>query len=377
MDIHHDLSGSRQVSVMRGDRHIVAERGRPGYVERRYEFHGHEYWHRSYYYHGHSYDYFYRGFSFHGVGLHVYLPVHYYNAGFYGWAYHPWRTRVVYAWGWGGSPWVGYYGPYFAPYPSYAGAPYWLTDYMLSSDLQAAYQAGLADGTLAQSQPVAGGPALTPEVKDQIAREVQAQIALEQAEQQQNANGQEADPASSGIARMLGDGAPHVFVVGTALDVEDQESGDDCALTEGDALELLPPGTGEKAETTAPPETTASLVVLASKGGKECAKSATVTVNLDDLQEMQNHMRETVDRGLEELRKMQGTSGIPALPQAATAEPATPAFAPIAPPPDPNDAAEIEQQQTEADKSEQETLSEEKHEDAGSKPAQTPPATTH
>ena len=29
------------------------------------------------------------------------------------------------------------------------------------------------------------------------------------------------DPASSGIARMLSDGRPHTFVVGSALDVVD------------------------------------------------------------------------------------------------------------------------------------------------------------
>jgi hypothetical protein len=75
------------------------------------------------------------------------------------------------------------------------------------------------------------------------------------------------------------------------------------------------------------------LVVLASKGGRECRPSSTVTIQLTDLQEMQNHMRETIDQG------MAGTSA------GRSAATVTPAYAAAAPPPDANAAREIEQQQ--------------------------------
>ena len=40
-----------------------------------------------------------------------------------------------------GNPWFGFYGGYFQPYPVYPSAAFWLTDYIISQDLQAAYAA--------------------------------------------------------------------------------------------------------------------------------------------------------------------------------------------------------------------------------------------
>src|ERR1035438_2196402 len=81
-------------------------------------------------------------------------------------------------------------------------------------------------------------------------------------------------------------------------------------------------------------------VVLANKGN-DCPKGSTVTVGLADLQEMQNHMRATIDQGLGELHSKQGKGGLPALPAAAAKPPVATEFAAIAPPPDPNDEAEL------------------------------------
>jgi hypothetical protein len=213
-----------------------------------------------------------------------------------------------------------------------------------------------------------GSPALTPEVKQMIADEVRNQIALENADAQQNAKNQDLDPASSSIARMLADGRPHVFVAGSALDVVD-ESGTECALSDGDALQLASPP---------PPDATAvSLVVLSSKGHRECAKSATVTVALADLQDMQNHMRETIDRGMEELRQKQGKGGLPVAPPSATTEPTPVAFAQVAPPPDPNDANEINQQLKLADQSEQDVTTQAKQDEGASAPNPVPSNGAH
>jgi hypothetical protein len=252
----------------------------------------------------------------------------------------------AFGWGWAGSPWFGYYGYYFQPYPVYPSAAYWLTDYMISQDLQADYAAQQDAGEVDGAPTGAGGPPeLTPEVKQQIADEVRDQLALENSEAQQNTQQQDVDPGSSGIARMLSDGRPHVLVVGSALDVVDS-SGTECALSDGDVLSLQ----------AAPPAdaTAADLVVLSSKGGPECQRSTVVSVSLDDLQEMQNNMRATIDQGLQDLQAKQGTDGLPALPPSAQGQPASAQYAAIAPPPDPNAAAEIQQQTEQANAAENE-----------------------
>ena len=352
MDVHHGLNGNRRISVERHDgSRLVAERGRPGYVQRGYSYHGHDFGRRSYYYHGREYNRYYRGYPYRGMYLNVYAPGYYYAPGFYSWAYAPWAAPVAFGWGWGGSPWYGYYGGYFQPYPVYPSPAFWLTDYIISQDLQAAYAAHQEAGEVDGASSAAGGPPeLTPDVKQQIADEVRGQLALENQEAGLNAQNQDVDPGSSGIARMLGDGRPHVFVAGGALDVVDATSGQECALSDGDALQL---------QTPPPPDATAAnVVVLASKGGQECPKSSTVTVQLTDLQEMQNHMRETIDQGLQDLQAKQGTGGLPQAPPSAQAPPTQTEYASIAPPPDPKDAADLQQQGQQADQVEKEANTE-------------------
>jgi hypothetical protein len=347
IDVHHNLAGGRRVSMERPDHsRVFADHGRRGFVERPYSFHGHDFARRSYFYHGHAYDRFYRGYGYRGLYLNVYAPGFYYRPAFYGWAYNPWATPIAFGWGWGGSPWFGYYGGFFQPYAVYPSAAFWLTDYLISQDLQAEYAANLAAGEAAGAPPSAGGPELTPEVKQEIADEVRNQLALENAEAAQNTQGQDVDPGSSGIARLLSDGRPHVFVAGGVLDVVDVSSGQECALSDGDPLQLQAPPPADA--------TTANLVVLASKGGNECAQSSTVTAQLTDLQEMQNHMRETIDQGLQELQAKQGTGGMPAAPPSAQGAPAPAPYEAVAPPPDPNVGSEIAQVDQQGDQSEKE-----------------------
>jgi hypothetical protein len=355
MDVHHGLNGGRRVSVERADHsRVVAERGRRGYVERGYNFHGHDFARRSYFYHGRAYDRFYRGYGYRGVYMNVYAPGFYYAPAFYGWAYNPWAAPIAFAWGWGGNPWFGFYGGYFAPYPVYPSAAFWLTDYIISQDLQAAYAAREVAAEAAGEAIAAGGqPLLTPDVKQQIADEVRAQLALENQEAGQNAQNQDVDPGSSGIARLVSDvqnGHPHVFVAGGSLDVVDASSGAECAISDGDAVQL--------SAAPAADATTANVVVLASKGGKECARASTVTVQLADLQEMQNHMRETIDQGLQDLKAKQGTGGLPAAPPSAQAQTAPAQYAAVAPPPEANLSTEIQQVDQQGDQSEKEVTAE-------------------
>ena len=344
MDIHHNLGGGRRVFVERPDHsHLYYERGRPGYIGHPYMFHGHEYERRSYYYNGRYYDRFYNHYGYRGIYLDVYAPVHYYGIGFYGWAYNPWAAPVAYSWGWGARPWYGYYGGYFTPYPVYATPSLWLTDYLIATTLEASYEAHMAAQAQAEAAGSAPVAALTPETKALIAEEVKRQVALENAEAQANAANQESPAAGSSIARMLSDGQPHVFVAGKELDVTDS-TGAECAVTDGDVLELQAP--------PPPDATTASLLVLSSHGGVECRAQASVQVGFEDLQDMQNHMRETVDQGLAELQAKQGQGGLPAAPQSALAPPAPALVAQGAPPPDPAGAADLAAQAQLADQAE-------------------------
>lgn len=347
VNVYHGATG-RTVVVREAPDHtrVFVERGGVGYVQHPYVYGGHPYLARTYYVGGRSYESFYRGYPYHGVYLEVYAPVRYYPVGFYGWALNPWVAPVPYRWGWGGAPWFGYYAWYFTPYPVYASPPLWLTDYLIGQSLNAAYQAQMNAQAAGQVPPPPQGQvAMTPEVKQAIADEVRRQMALESAEAQSNSRGLEPDPASSGIAQMLSDNNPHVFVVGDPLDLINT-AGQECAITEGDVLQLAGP--------PSPDGTAATLVVLASKGGAECRSGSTVNVALTDLQNMQNHMRQTLDAGLADLQAHQ--NGLPSPPQTALAM-ATPAsFTMGAPPPDPTVATQINQQYQLGTQAEQQTL---------------------
>ncbi len=345
MEVHRGLNGNRRVVVERPDHsRVFVERGGHGYVQRPYMYHGHEYARRSYYYHGAYYHNYYGRYYYRGVYVNPYYPSYYYAPAYYGWVYNPWVTPVPYAWGWAGNPWYGYYGAYFTPYPVYASAAFWLTDYMISTSLAAAYQAQV--DAQAQNAALSNPAPLSPDVKQLISDEVRRQVALENAEAQ-TAQNSDPDNASSSIQRSLTDGTRHVFVAGQDLDVVDA-GGTECALSQGDALQL--------AGQNAPDATSVNLVVLASKGGRECPKGATVAVQLQDLQDMQNHMRETIDRGMQELQKKQGQGGLPAAPASAKAAPVESPMAKIAPPPPPEKevVAQLNEEGKDADAAEKE-----------------------
>ena len=347
VDIQHGMNG-RTVVVREGADHsrVFVERGGFGYVQHPYVYAGHPYVARTYFVGGRSYQAFYRGYPYHGVYLEVYAPVRYYPVGFYGYVAAPWAAPVVFSWGWGARPWYGYYGWYFRPYPVYASPALWLTDYLIAESLAASYDAQVA-ASQPPPPPPPGQAVLTPEVKQAIADEVRNQIALENQEARGNLQNTDIDPATSGIAAMFSDNRPHVFVVGDSLDLM-TPAGQQCAVSEGDVLQLAGPP---------PPDSpAATLVVLASKGGVECRQASSVSVGLADLQNMQDHMRQTLDRGLADLQAHQ--NGLPAPPQQALAT-ATPAvYSTSAPPPDPTVQQQLNQQYQQGSQAEQQTLAE-------------------
>ena len=323
---------------------MVSNRYGHGYVGHPYEYRGVHYVSRTYYVNGVVYNRFYRPYTWGGVALNVYAPGVYYRPAFYGWAYNPWATPVVYGgWGWAGNPWYGYYGAWFTPYPVYAGPAFWLTDYLVAQTLAAAYQERSAELAAAQAN---FGPPMSADVKNLVAEEVKRQLALENSEAAAGGGQTPPDAGSSGIARMLTDNQPHIFIVSDGIDVTSNSG--ECFVTEGDVLQL---------RGAVPPGQPANLTVMASKG-QDCAKGSLVQVQVADLQEMQNHMRETLDQGLGDLQKKQGQGGIPAAPAGSAAAPEKTAYAEIAPPPDPNVKTELAAQTKDADQAEQEVLHE-------------------
>jgi hypothetical protein len=331
--------------VVRADHsRVVAQYGHRGYVEHPYSYRGHDFYRRSVYSHGRYVGVrYYRGYSWHGYGLHVWAPGIYFSRGFYGWAYHPWRTHVYYRWGWYSAPWYGSYGYYFQPYSSYAGASEWLTDYTISQDLSTGYDA--QPGEAAPPPEAAGGPdpnAITSDTKASINDEIEYELSVENGEADLTSASSDVDAGSSGIPRLFADSRPHVFVVSGPIDVTMAGSADQCTLSNGDVIRTTtPPAADDK---------NATLTVIASKRGEDqCAKASNVLVSLDDLQEMQNNLRQTVHDGLTQLQQEQGKNGIPALPAAAAGPTSTPQYAELAPPPDPNDGAAVEQQMSDGD----------------------------
>ena len=363
MTIIHSSAGPRQVIVQRPDHTVIVARGAGiGYVQRPFMFHNQAFVQRTIIVGRVPVVRVYRPWMFGGIALNVYAPVRFYSPGFYAWAYTPWRAPVRYRWGlWIGTPWFGFYGGYFQPAPMYYGPNMWLADYMMAATLQAAYQERMAAQAQAQAYPQGGQTPLSPEARQAIADEVQRQLALER-NGAQNTMGTQ----TSGLPPELG-GGPHVFVVDHSMDVPDVTAGgQECLLTEGDVLQINGPP---------PSASAANVTVLASKGFG-CRKGSMVAVQLQDLVEMQNQMRATIDQGMAQLQSSQGQGGLPALPASANAPPVQAQFAASIPPADPNAVNDINQQAQAANQVEQEVTTQASAADAGAPAsAAAPPAT--
>ncbi|HTS49023.1 MAG TPA: hypothetical protein VMH05_13830 [Bryobacteraceae bacterium] len=342
---------------------IAAYGGGHGYIQRPFSTRGHDFIQRTYYGDHGRFTRFYRPYRYHGFGLYAYAPIQYYPPLFYSWAYAPWSFGVYFHWGWLGASWYPYYGPYFAPYPVYPGGPFWLTDYLLAASLEQDYRdrmAAAADEGAAFAPPCAPGQVpLSAEVKQAIADEVRLQLSQASLDSQAVARNGTADLTSGDLGRLLSDNQPHVFVVSSGLDVA--AGIEECVLTPGDVLQ----------STGAPPPSdsqVAYLRVLASKSG-DCARGSLVAVSLQDLQDMLNRMRETIDQGLGELRSSQGQGGLPPAPAAALRGDVQAPFASAAPPPDPNDVAVLNQTEKDASDAEQEVLNQAFEENQTSAPS--------
>lgn len=349
--VHRDFRGGTRFETRgAGGRRIVGYGHGRGFTERRFVNRGGRvYVQRTYVYGGRRYAYAYRSYYWHGNPYYGYAPAFYYHPVFYGWAYNPWATPVVYGWGWAGNPWYGYYGYYFTPYPAYASASLWLTDYLLAESLRASYEARAEANAAAMQQDVndsgnngggGGQVALSPEVKQMIADEVQRQLAIKRSAAAQpapaagnapvqNANNQpEETPAAL-------DPNQRVFVAAGNVDLV-SDSGE-CAVTAGDVLVR----SGE------PNGTKIGVSVVSSKKG-DCAIGTNADVEISDLQEMHNQFREKLDAGLKTMADNSGKNGLPKAPDTSTIGGEVPA-----PQPDADADGELQNQQKDAEGAEQ------------------------
>jgi len=347
MQIHNNLHGGRTiVSEHNGTRIVGTGRGN-GYVQHSYMTRGgHSYYSRTYYEHGVYRTAVYRSYYYHGAYYYGYHPGFWFHPGFYGWAYRPWGVGITWGlgfggWGWFGAPWYGFYGGYFAPYPVYPSAAFWLTDYLIAQDLQAAYAAraearaeaetnaaadqvandanaaaygsGSANGPANNSNADYGTPAansgtvaLSPEVKEAIAVEVKAELAAQQQQAAAQGGGdQQAGPAASSNADVPPalDPARRAFVVDNEITVE--SDGQECELTGGDVITRL----------TDTPDADNKVTASVSASKKtDCAAGKQITVSVEDLQEMRNHLEEQLNNGMKELAEKQGKGDMPKAP---------------------------------------------------------------
>ena len=368
MTISHGMHGNSHITSTHNGRTVVSNGRYGGYSQRAYYNHGgRTYVQRTYFVGGHYYAYGYRNYYYGGYAYYGYAPPYYWGPAYYGWAYNPWPAPVYYGWGWGAAPWYGYYGPYFAPYPVYPVAAFWLADYLIAANLQAAYaaqQAAAESGEVLPAiqnasadeiaalwatdplvaanlqaeygmfmlgggaPPAANQTQLTKDVKDALADEMKQEIA---AEKDAAAAGQNA-PAGDQVPAAL-DPKIRIFMVSTSEDLTTSD-GVECELSAGDVI--------YRTSETPDDEHMVNATVKSSKKD-ECPIGAKVSVSVDDLQEMHNQLRIQMDAGLKELADKNGKDGLPAAPDTKTTAGEVPA-----PSPDTGASNDLQQQQKDA-----------------------------
>lgn len=323
MEINRGPGGQRTIVSRRPDHSAVVSLGRNrGYVERPVLHNGTSFTQRTYVVNGQRFSRAYTSYNFHGTVLVHYVPSAYYAPKFYGWAYYPWDAPAAYSWAWANAVWARCDSGYFTPTPIYPGATNWLADFLISQTLANGYdpdpQSAACPGAdaqggdqLADADTAPEDTPLSAETKQAIADEVRQQLSYE------NAASTSSDPARASdltdLPQVLT--VNHLFIADQDLNVPTTD-GDNCNLSAGDVLRL----------TAVPPadSATADLIVVSSRKA-DCFAGVTVTLALDNLQEMQNNFRSQIDDGLKTLRDQQGTNGLPAAPYAAIAPPPVPA----------------------------------------------------
>jgi len=279
----------------------------------------------------HSFNRFGRTFTYQSV-----VPAVTFAPAYYAWAVQPWATPVGYRWGWQREAWYAAYGDYFTPYPSYTSLDLWVTDYVVSQNMRAAYQdwhaetypdtdatpdgsatpadaaaspsssgadAGSGDPSSSDSSdasqtppPEAAPPPMTPEVKD----ELNAQIKLQLRERQK----QTTEVSDSGPNALKP--GHKLFRVNAPLDVPSDTPGAVCSLTPNDYIER----TGDMDNNgTVPVEVKLSAI-------SDCGTGLVTRVAENDLEAMDSEQQDQLTQAMLVASKNMGPKGLPKAPGA-------------------------------------------------------------
>ena len=322
MDIARFSHGQRTVVVRRPDNSVLFSTGpHTGYLQRTIARNNRTLVQRTYAVGDAHYTRLFAPYNYHGVALVNYVPTVAYSPAFYGWASQQWQAPVAHAWPGTAAPWHAYYGSYFTTSPTYAGAPWLLTDFILAQTLSEAFQMesqppqravqaadASSDASASDSIEAPATAPITPQIKQALGTQVQQQLNIEMA----SSSDPERAAATNGLPQVLV--RNHLFVVSAPLNVT-TAGGQLCAVSPGDVLQL----------NAAPAkDATAADLKVSSSRQADCPAGAQVSVSLEDLQEMHNSFRAKLDAGLEALHGAQGKGDLPAAPQVAMAQPPRP-----------------------------------------------------
>jgi hypothetical protein len=245
---------------------------------------------------------------------------------------------VAYQWGWKRENWYQAYGDYFTAYPSYSSLDLWLTDYMLSQNMRAAYQSWYAEAypepdpasgdgapstdaaaptssgetsqpggpsdtpppadsqdTYQEPPPEAAPPPITPEIK----AELDAQIKLQLRERQQQTAAANDGPNALKPGHKL-------FRVNAPLDVPADTPGNVCSLGPNDYIER----TGEMDSNGTVP------VEVKLSGISDCGTGLVTRVSENDLEAMDSEQQEQLTQAMLAASKSMGSKGLPKAPGA-------------------------------------------------------------
>lgn len=337
IEINHGPRGERRIHSVRPDKSLLVTTGRNrGYLQREVARKGRTFIQRTYIVGNETFTREYSSYSYNGVPLESYTPRAHYAPALYDWAGNPWGAPVSYQWS---GPGVGANNGYFTTLAAYQDALQWLTDYILTQSMQAAYQ-DPGEGDYPQQPLYAETDSpISSETRQAIAQEIRYQL-----EQEKEAARNESQSSGYGELPAILSDPQYLFVVANGLIAT--ANGQGCGLTPGDILQL----------TGTPPEgaQTATLRVVSSKR-MDCPVNSVVTVTFGDLQGMYNNMREQLDAGLGTLRTAQGSKGVPSAPGAAIAAPRPTEVAAL-PKAGGDVRAMLQSQQKEADRAETEAI---------------------
>jgi hypothetical protein len=301
--VAHSPSGVRQVESVSKDSqgrtvHTVA-RGTVVYREREIKRNGITYHERTVLDRNHqTHAVVYRDHVYGKYGTFpVYVAPYYYQPAFYGYVDSPWGASVTF--GWSSSPWYGSYGMYFAPANVYPSPTVWMTDYVISANLQTAYAAqqpqpgDQPDQAEPQSAPTAPIP---PAVREEYHKEVQTEVENVKAEA-------EGHPAPETVPGALN---PLFPVIQSYSDVQvENVAGGQCAITGGDFVRH------DDNVLAADRTILVTVVSVAKSTESHCAKDDKVRLSVDTLQDWFNSFMEDTQKGFQAMVQQQGKNGFP------------------------------------------------------------------